>query len=71
MRGYAFPDGLVGDQIPRVSLYVPVQYLYQLVRPEVVVYQVKGGLRFNTPHEVEYVRMRTRSVYPFRHMIGQ
>ena len=43
MRGYAFPDGLVGDQIPRVSLYVPVQYLYQLVRPEVVVYQVKGG----------------------------
>ncbi|MFM7982201.1 MAG: hypothetical protein ACKPKO_23065, partial [Candidatus Fonsibacter sp.] len=40
---YMFPDGLLVDQSPRVRLYIPVQYLYQLVRSDVVVYQVTRG----------------------------
>ena len=43
VRGYTFPDGPTVDQSPRVRLYIPVQDLYQLVRSDVVVYQVEIG----------------------------
>ena len=43
MHGYTFPDGLLVDLSPRVRLYIPVQYLYQLVRYDVVVDLLKIG----------------------------
>ena len=43
VRGYTLPSGPLVDQSPRVRLYIPVQYLYKLIRPDVVVYQVEAG----------------------------
>ena len=54
-----------------MRLYIPVQDLYQLVRSDVVVYQVVSGYDFYAPHKVEYVRGRTCAVYPCCQLIYQ